>query len=83
MNAMLATHLVAGLFYGIFVDSTYLCIYLAIFIPFTIVTQFFMRNTKEHTKRKGTQISTWGHPMDPSAYILADFQTENSTKYVA
>ena len=83
MNALLATNLVAGFLYGIFIDSTYLCIYFAVLIPFIIVSQFFMRDLKSHTKRKGTQIATWGHPTDPSAYIIVDFHTEASTKYVA
>jgi hypothetical protein len=42
-----------------------------------------MRNSKEHTKRKGTQIATWGHPSDPSAYICYDFATENARKHIA
>ena len=64
-----------------FVDATYLKLFFAILIPYTVVTQIFMRNMKDHTKRKGTQISTWGHPSDPSAYINVDFHTEAARKH--
>lgn len=82
MNALLATNIVAGALYGIFVDSTYIYIYLAVLIPFTVVTQFLMRNLKEHTKRKGTQIATWGHPSDPSAYLCNDFECAGALKHL-
>ena len=82
LNAIYGSSLVAGILYGVFVDSTFIKLFFAIFIPYTVVTQFFMRNLKDHTKRKGTQISTWGHPSDPSAYINVDFYTENAMKHI-
>ena len=54
MNAFMASAVAAGVLYGIFIDGTYFYIYFAILIPFTIVSQVFMRNLKDHTKRKGT-----------------------------
>ena len=42
-----------------------------------------MRDSKAHTKRKGTQIATWAHPTDPTAYFSAEFYVETARKYVA
>lgn len=59
MNALMATAWATGIIYSIFIDGRFMKIYLAILIPFLVVTQVFIKPHKENSKRKGTAISTW------------------------
>ena len=54
MNALLGTGIVSSIFYGLFIDSTYFIIYLSILVPYSIITQVFMKNYADNSKRKCT-----------------------------
>ena len=66
MNTLMATTFVSGFFYNLFVDSTYLIIYMACLLLYTAFTQGYLRDMKDHTKRKAIIIATWSHPTDPA-----------------
>jgi len=82
MNALMATTWVAGIIYSVFIDGRFMKIYLACLIPFLVVTQVFMKPHKENSTRKGTAISTWDHPTDPTAYTQKDLCIEKAKLYL-
>jgi hypothetical protein len=47
-----------------------------------VITQVFIKPHKENSTRRGTAISTWSHPTDPSTYVVKDFATEKAMAYL-
>jgi uncharacterized membrane protein YfcA len=58
MNALNFLFILAGFFYGIFIDGTFLKIYFALVAVYTVIV-LLTRNQKENVKRKNIMISTW------------------------
>ena len=59
MNALFGIAILTGIIYGIFVDGTYFKIYFGLLLIYQVVTQYFLINRKELTKRKGILVTSW------------------------
>lgn len=68
MNALQGTSVAAAIVYGIFVDGTYFKIYLALLVIYIAVTQVYLKNTKDITKRKNIMVASWGGTIILSNY---------------
>ena len=68
MNALIGCLIIAGILYGIFVDSTFWKIYGAVIVCYTGFV-LWQRDARENPKRKTILIATWNQPSDPTAYV--------------
>lgn len=59
MNALLVLGYIAALLYGVFIDGSYFMIYIPLVLAYYVVTQFFILDKKDITKRKNMLITTW------------------------
>ena len=81
MNALYGLLWLAGLIYGIFVDSTFWKIYgVVVFCYFCFV--LWQRDARENPKRKTMLISTWNTPSNPTAYVENDYNMDKTMSFV-
>jgi hypothetical protein len=81
MNAFNFLFILAGILYGIFIDSTFWKIY-GVLVAIYIVIACLGRNQKENVKRKNIMISTWSECLDPTSYVCQDLQMDKLFDYV-
>lgn len=82
-NALGGCAIAAGVLYSVLIDGTFFCCWLAILIPYLVVTQVVLKDHAANGKRRSTAIATWGHPTDPSSYIQTEVLCGKGKAYLA
>ena len=82
MNALIILGFLAGVIYGIFVNCTFMMIYLAIVVAYTVMVEFFWVDKKHVTKRKNIAVTSWSQAVDPTCYLECDYDVTKSLSYI-
>eukprot|EP00826_Nyctotherus_ovalis_P024245 TRINITY_DN1877_c0_g1_i15.p4 TRINITY_DN1877_c0_g1~~TRINITY_DN1877_c0_g1_i15.p4 ORF type:complete len:128 (+),score=38.32 TRINITY_DN1877_c0_g1_i15:204-587(+) len=81
MKTFIGIGLVTAIIYWIFIDGTYLKIYLLLLLIYTIFTQIGTL-TRYNNSRKKCNIATWNGPNDPQILMVHEWDVERAKEYL-
>lgn len=82
MNAFFGIGIVSGLVYGIIVDGTYWKIFFAIMLFYIVVFNNLLVDKSHVTTRKNINVTSWGAPTDPTAYLVEEYDVSKALPYI-
>lgn len=82
MNSATTILIIVTALYLLFYQTKYWLYFLAVLIPYTLITQVILCDFKTNTSKRKFYISSWTHPFDSQIYTNAKFDITEVKKFL-
>jgi hypothetical protein len=81
-HALTGCTIVAGLLYSYFFDSYFLVCWLAIFVPYVILTQVVYKNHANASLKNSIRAASWSGSTDPVIFDLSEILVDKTLAFI-